>query len=566
MITFKRIRWKNFLSTGNTFTEIQLNKSDTTLILGENGAGKSTLLDALTFVLFNKPYRNINLPQLVCSVNEKDSVVEIEFTDGKAEYKVVRGQAPKLFEIWKDGKLLDQDAKAKDGQRIFEDTVLGMNYKSFCQVVILGSANYIPFMRLTAAERRAVVESILDIGVFSSMNVHLKERISTNKEELQHAESALAVAKERVVLLKKMVEEEKKRSEVDDAWLAEQVDIANKIIETAQQEINTAVLSVEELTEKISDKDRVAKTNEKYTDLKKQIEKRMNTLNKEIAFYQANDSCPTCSQKIAEDFKQGAIEKGKKKSSEMVKAVGELQQEIDIASSRLIDIAKVIDSIRELNALVMKKTNEIESTKKHIKAISEKKIPKKGNAEDDLVNALSSESEAIDEKRELIEEQHYLSLASTLLKDSGIKSRIIKNYVPVINDTINKYLSLMNFFVNFHLDEEFNETIKSRHRDVFTYASFSEGEKKKIDLALLFAWRSIASMKNSITTNLLILDEILDGSLDDQATEAFLDIMANTKGGTNTFVISHKPKEVLQDKFDRCIQFAKKGNFSRAFN
>jgi chromosome segregation ATPase len=310
----------------------------------------------------------------------------------------------------------------------------------------------------------------------------------------------------------------------------------------------------------------VAKTNEKYTDLKKQIEKRMNTLNKEIAFYQANDSCPTCSQKIAEDFKQGAIEKGKKKSSEMVKAVGELQQEIDIASSRLIDIAKVIDSIRELNALVMKKTNEIESTKKHIKAISEKKIPKKGNAEDDLVNALSSESEAIDEKRELIEEQHYLSLASTLLKDSGIKSRIIKNYVPVINDTINKYLSLMNFFVNFHLDEEFNETIKSRHRDVFTYASFSEGEKKKIDLALLFAWRSIASMKNSITTNLLILDEILDGSLDDQATEAFLDIMANTKGGTNTFVISHKPKEVLQDKFDRCIQFAKKGNFSRAFN
>ena len=563
MITFKKIRWKNFLSTGNNFTEIQLDKTDSTLILGENGAGKSTLLDALTFVLFNKPYRNINLPQLVCSVNEKDCLVEIEFSDGKSEYKVVRGQAPKVFDIWKDGKLLDQDSKAKDGQKMFEDLILGMNYKSFCQVVILGSANYVPFMRLTAAERRAVVESILDIGVFSSMNTHLKERISTNKEELQHAESALAVAKERVILLKKMVDDEKKRSQIDDAWIAEQTETANQSIKQAKIDVETALAQVDQLTETISDSSKVLNTHDKYGELKRQIDTKMSALQKEIAFYQTNASCPTCSQKIDDQFKNTTINKGEEKIKEMDKAITDLIREQDIAAARLTEIGKINEEIRKLNALILKKSNEIETTEKHIKTISAKKLTNTSTSEEDLIKAVSNESDAIDEKKDLIEEQHYLSLASTLLKDSGIKSRIIKNYIPVINTTINSYLTQMNFFVNFHLDEEFNETIKSRHRDVFTYASFSEGEKKKIDLALLFAWRSIASIKNSITTNLLILDEILDGSLDDQATDAFLDIMANTKAGTNTFVISHKPKEVLQDKFDRCIQFAKRGNFSR---
>jgi DNA repair exonuclease SbcCD ATPase subunit len=565
MIKFKKIRWKNFLSTGNNFTEIQFDKTDTTLILGENGAGKSTLLDALTFVLFNKPYRNINLPQLVSSVNEKESLVEIEFSDGKADYKVVRGQAPKVFEIWKDGKQLDQDSKSRDGQKMLEETVLGMNYKSFCQVVILGSANYIPFMRLTAAERRAVVESILDIGVFSSMNAHLKERVSANKEELQHADSALAVARERVSVLKRMREDEKKRSEMDEAWETEQVEAANKTIDEAKEIIKKCHDRIEELSSTITDSDKVSTNHGKYCQLKSQIQKKIQSLTKEVSFYEKNDSCPTCSQKIAEEFKQEAIDKGKTKVSEMDKAIADLSKEIDIAEARIENIQVVMMEISDLNSMIVKKTNEVESTEKHIKTITAKKPTKVGNILEDLSAALSSEEEAIENKKDLIEEQHYLSLAGTLLKDSGIKSRIIKNYVPVINDTINKYLGQMNFFVNFHLDEEFNETIKSRHRDVFTYASFSEGEKKKIDLALLFAWRSIASMKNSITTNLLVLDEVLDGSLDDSAIEAFLDIMANSKGGTNTFVISHKPKEVLQDKFDRCIQFAKRGNFSRAF-
>jgi len=563
MIKFKKIRWKNFLSTGNTFTEMQFDKTETTLVLGENGAGKSTLLDALTFVLFNKPYRNINLPQLVSSVNEKDCRVEVEFSDGKAEYKIIRGLAPKVFEIHKDGKLLDQDSKSRDGQKMLEELVLGMNYKSFCQVVILGSANYIPFMRLTAAERRSVVESILDIGVFSSMNTHLKERISNNKEELQHSETALAIKKERVNVLVRMSEEEKRRNEVDSEWEAEQVAAANKTILDAKTDIKNSLAAVQSYMDTVTDSNSIKENFEKYTNIKSQIQKKMTTLRKEIGFYETNDHCPTCTQKIDEQFKTSAIARGNAKSVDMEKAIEDIANEILTSQERIEEIGKVMVLVQQHNTNIVKKTNEIESTEKHIKTLTTKKTVKTVDVEKELSDAMSLQEEAAEEKRDLIEEQHYLSLAGTLLKDSGIKSRIIKNYIPIINDTINKYLTQMNFFVNFNLDEEFNETIKSRHRDIFTYASFSEGEKKKIDLALLFAWRAIASTKNSITTNLLILDEILDGSLDDQATDAFLDIMASTKTGTNTFVISHKPKEVLQDKFDRCIQFVKRGNFSR---
>ena len=563
MIKFKKIRWKNFLSTGNTFTEMQFDKTETTLVLGENGAGKSTLLDALTFVLFNKPYRNINLPQLVSSVNEKDCRVEVEFSDGKAEYTIIRGLAPKVFEIHKDGKLLDQDSKSRDGQKMLEELVLGMNYKSFCQVVILGSANYIPFMRLTAAERRSVVESILDIGVFSSMNTHLKERISNNKEELQHSETALAIKKERVNVLVRMSEEEKRRNEVDSEWEAEQVAAANKTILDAKTDIKNSLAAVQSHMDTVTDSNSIKENFEKYTNIKSQIQKKMTTLRKEIGFYETNDHCPTCTQKIDEQFKTSAIARGNAKSVDMEKAIEDIANEILTSQERIEEIGKVMVLVQQHNTNIVKKTNEIESTEKHIKTLTTKKTVKTVDIEKELSDAMSLQEEAAEEKRDLIEEQHYLSLAGTLLKDSGIKSRIIKNYIPIINDTINKYLTQMNFFVNFNLDEEFNETIKSRHRDIFTYASFSEGEKKKIDLALLFAWRAIASTKNSITTNLLILDEILDGSLDDQATDAFLDIMASTKTGTNTFVISHKPKEVLQDKFDRCIQFVKRGNFSR---
>lgn len=563
MINFKKIRWKNLLSTGNVFTEVSLNKTKTTLMLGENGAGKSTLLDALTFVLFNKPYRTINLPQLVNSVNEKDCVVEIEFKKGDSEYKVIRGQAPKLFEIWEDGKLVNQEAKTKDYQKFLEDQVLGMNYKSFCQVVILGSANYVPFMRLSAADRRSVVEAILDIGVFSLMNVHLKERVGQNREELLQADTALTVARERVSLLRRMVEEGERRSQQNEAWEAQQVAQAKGRIDTAREAIRQANERIAALTASIEGTDGVQASVDKYQSLKTQIGKRANGLKKEIDFYEKNDNCPTCSQPIDSQFKHDCTEKAKKKIDEIEKAIEEIEQEIEKGSETLTRVRACVREISELNTLISKKENEIENAESNIEALGTKKADTNNDKQKELSDAISGEVECVENKKDLVEEQHYLYLAQTILRDSGIKSRIIKNYIPVINEMINKYLTRMNFFVNFHLDEEFNETIKSRHRDVFTYASFSEGEKKRIDLALLFAWRAIAAMKNSIRTNLLILDEVLDGSLDDGSVEAFLDIISHMDADTNSIVISHKPKELLQDKFDQTHHFLKKGNFSR---
>lgn len=562
MIKFKKIRWKNFLSTGNIYNEMQLDKTETTLVLGENGAGKSTMLDALCFVVFNKPYRSVNLPQLVSSVNEKDCIVEIHFTDGSTEYKVIRGQSPKVFEIWSNGKLIDQDSKARDYQRMLEDTILGMNYKSFCQVVILGSANYIPFMRLPAAERRSVVESILDIGVFSTMNAQLKERVSTNKEELQHAVAAVSVARERVSLLGRMVEEEKRRREHDDAWEAEETAKGREEIRILREQSTEYSKEMSDLMDSIADEETARDTKVKFRDIQSQMTKKVSALAKEISFYETNDTCPTCTQRIDQGFRDSAVSKARSRTDDINRALGEVGTHIASTESRLTEIAKTMSRVRELNTAIMRKGNEIDATERRISEIGRKPTVE-STAEKDLADAVAAEEEALDTKHELVEEQHYLSLAATLLKDSGIKSRIIKNYIPVINDTINKYLTKMNFFVAFQLDEEFNETIRSRHRDEFTYASFSEGEKRKIDLALLFAWRKIASMKNSITTNILILDEILDGSLDDQGTDAFLDIVGGLDKDTNTFVISHKPKEVLQEKFDRTVEFVKRGNFSR---
>lgn len=562
MIKFKKIRWKNFLATGNIYTEVQLDKTETTLIIGENGAGKSTILDALCFVLFNKPYRSVNLPQLVSSVNEKDCLVEIHFTDGSSDYKVVRGQSPKVFEIWSGGKLIDQDSKARDYQRMLEENILGMNYRSFCQVVILGSANYIPFMRLPAAERRSVVESILDIGVFSVMNAQLKERISLNKEELQHAETAVSVARERVTLLRRMVEEERRRREQDDAWVTEKVAAAEEEIRRLKDESAAASKEMSDLMDSIADEDSIRRNHAKFREIHSQMERRLTALGKEMSFYEKNDTCPTCTQRIDEGIKSSAIAKAKSKADEIRKAMDDIDGFAETAENRLAEISGVLARTRALNGDIVRNGNEIDSLERHISEISAKPSVESGT-ESDLREAEEAEEEAREAKRELVEDQHYLSLAATLLKDGGIKSRIIRNYIPVINETINDYLVKMNFFVNFQLDGEFNETIKSRHRDEFTYASFSEGEKRKIDLALLFAWRRIAEMKNSITTNLLILDEILDGSLDDQGTEAFLDIIGGLAKGTNAIVISHKPKEILQDKFARTIQFVKRGNFSR---
>ena len=566
MITLKKLRYKNFISTGNTFTEVSLTDTCTTLLSGSNGSGKSTILDALTFSLFGKPYRNVNLAQLTNSVNEKDCVVEIEFSDGKSEYKIVRGQSPKIFQTWKDGKQLDQEANSRDGQKVLEDQILRMNYKTFCQVVILGSANYVPFMRLPAPERRSVVETILDIGVFSIMNSLLKERASQTKEESVQAETHYVVIKERVKNQKKVIGEEEKRCLSDAEWENGEISKTNEAISKNQTEMEGLLARIDSMLESVSDKATTNKQREKILQLKGQIEKKIDSLRKEVKFYEVNDKCPTCTQTIDVTFKNAAIKNKSERVSSLDVGFQEMLAKLKESEDRLDAISDVVLEVASLQSLVQKKTSDIESLTSYISKIRGRggDNSRLHSERESLTKMLSDEEEATSVKRSLVEEQHYIGLAGILLKDGGIKKKIIKHYIPVINRSVNKYLSMMNFFVNFTLDDEFNETIKSRHRDIFTYASFSEGEKRKIDLALLFAWREMAELKNSLSTNLLVLDEVLDGSLDDTSTEAFLDIVNGMRGqGVNVFVISHKSKEVLLDKFDRHIEMTKQGNFSK---
>lgn len=572
MIRFEKLRWKNLLSTGQYFTEIDLTRTDTTLVCGENGAGKSTMLDALCFVLFGKPYRNINLPQLVNSINQRESVVEIEFSIGKDVYKVIRGQAPKLFEVHKNGKMIDQEAKSKDYQRMFEEQILRMNYKSFCQVVILGSANYVPFMRLVAAERRSIVETILDINIFSTMNTMLKGKVSQTREEMVELEGKIAVIKERLSLQRKFMDEKTKdEKDLVEKYEAE-IKEAEDRIEAIKKEMTGHQEHLTEYLEKIDDKPLIEGNKTKLDSLQKQLTSKVKSLNNSIEFYEKNDTCPTCTQSIGAEFKDSAKAALETKRKEVDGALGEIGKQMEKVMSRMDELRETILAMKEIESEINDCKNELSMQNKFIEKtrakLEDSKKPKSDDGKDkeDLAKTLAEEKELVEDRNDLVDTQYYYGVASTLLKDSGIKSRIIKHYIPVINKIINQYLTQMGLFVNFNLDEEFNETILSRHRDSFTYASFSEGEKKKIDLALLFAWRTIAQMKNSVSTNLLILDEVLDGSLDDAACESFLDLLKGLDTDTNVFVISHKPKELLETKFSRILTFVKKNNFSGIAN
>jgi len=570
MIKFKQIRWSNFLSTGQYPTTVDLCAATTTLISGENGAGKSTLLDALTFALFGKPYRNINKPQLVNSVNEKNCLVELNLEIGSDTYLIRRGLEPAVFEIFKNGKLIDQDAKSKDYQKQFEEQVLKMNYKAFCQVVILGSANYVPFMRLTAAERRAVVESILDINIFSVMNGLLKGKLSKLKEELAITDADVNVYREKVRLNLKYLENKGK----DTKHLADQCradihncDLDEEALLKTIKALDTEITGKHEL---ITDSDTVSKSINDLTAIHRQLKGKVKSITNEIDFYNKNDSCPTCSQDINPQFKTEMVENKTKKSREVQEAVTDIEDSMRQANERVEQINKVLGEIRSLETKRSQASASLESTVSSRKKL-EVRLANLENAKQEETDADEKELSVLqdslreleDNRKEMVDDQYYLGMASALLKDSGIKSRIIKHYIPIINQIINRYLNQMGLFVSFNLDEEFNETIKSRHRDIFTYSSFSEGEKRKIDLALLFAWRSIASMKNSLDTNILIMDEVLDGSLDDASVESFLEILRGIGGGTNAFVISHKPKELLESKFTSHLTFIKKNNFSK---
>jgi len=568
MIRFKKLRWRNLLSTGQYFTEVDLAKTDTTLICGENGAGKSTMLDALCFVLFGKPYRNINIPQLVNTINQKDSLVEIDFTIGKDEYKVIRGLSPKIFEVHKNGKLIDQDAKSKDYQRMFEEQILRMTYKSFCQVIILGSANYVPFMRLTAAERRSIVETILDINVFSTMNTLLKGKVSQSREELTEVESKLTVIKERISLQKRYIEDRAKdESDLVEKYRGEIKEAEDKVT-VLEEEITVLREKIELHLGEIEDKDSVEKTKNNLESVQRQLNSKTKSIVGNIKFYEENDSCPTCSQHIKQEFKDSMVTTLNTKKQEVEKAITDISTSLSDNTKRLEKIASTIRVLKITEGAINERKSELSGHRKFIDKTKQKMEESKASKKDDtkeqeaLAVLAKEEEENVTNRKELVDTQHYYGVAATLLKDSGIKSRIIKHYIPIINKVINQYLTQMGLFVNFQLDEEFNETIMSRHRDSFTYASFSEGEKKKIDLALLFAWRTIAQMKNSVSTNLLILDEVLDGSLDDAACESFLDILKGMDENTNVFVISHKPKELLETKFSRILTFVKKNNFS----
>lgn len=568
MIIFKKLRWKNFLSTGNVFTEIDLVKRDTTLVSGENGAGKSTILDALTFSLFGKSFRGINIPQLVNSVNDKDCMVEIEFSIGDKEYYVKRGLKPKIFEVYVDGKLLPQDSKSKDYQRILEERILKMSYKSFCQVVILGSSNYIPFMKLSASDRRSVVENLLDIDVFSVMNSLLKGRVSQCKEEIRTLKSDVELLKDKVVNQKEYIQKIKNRSK-------DTVDKYRKdILETKSQisqiddKISVLVESIDGLIENSQNKKSLQRSLEKHKDLRIQISSKLKKVEDQIEFYSKNDVCPTCDQSIGEDHKKFLLDKSEKEKDPLVGSLQSVEKQINDYIRLVQESEKLIEQCSKMQKSVSELQSSKSAHEKYITTIQKKihdvesETTETTDEESVLKDLIQQGTGKATEHQEKKEEMYQYDIVSVLLKDSGIKAKIIKHYLPIMNKLVNKFLTSMDFFCQFTLDETFNETIKSRHRDEFTYHSFSEGERLRIDLSLLLAWREVARLKNSVNCNLLILDEVFDSSLDGGGTEEFMKLITTMGSRSNIFVISHKSDQLI-DKFSGQIRFLKKNNFSR---
>ncbi|NDB83345.1 MAG: recombinase, partial [Alphaproteobacteria bacterium] len=515
-----------------------------------------------------KPYRNINIPQLANSINEKDCMVEIEFISGGIEYKIRRGLAPKIFEVYKGGKMMDQDAKSKDYQKMLEETILKMNYKSFCQVVILGSTNYVPFMRLPAADRRGIVENLLDINVFSVMNTLLKAKMAQVKTDISDLEHKIELQKEKTIAQKRHIETlASKNKETIDRYQKD-IEESEKHTDELQKEIDEKKKKMEELIN-LSSQINVDKDIEKLTELARNIQSEMKKADKDISFYSTNDHCPSCSQKIDCEHKEKVLLDRNTRKSELQKGFELQQKQMEKLNEKVSEKSALSNKILLEQRMVHEIEGQISASNKYIKKLrsdidSIQSDTKNIDEEQNKLKEMGQVGkELVENKLKLNDDMHHYSLASFLMKDTGIKSKIIKYYLPIMNKIINKYLAQMDFFVQFELSESFEETIKSRHRDIFTYDSFSEGEKRKIDLSLLFAWRAVAQLKNSLNCNLLIFDEVLDGSLDDVATESFLSILKGLDKNTNIFVISHKSKELLQDKFQDHITFVKRNNFSK---
>lgn len=566
-LRFKCIRWKNFLATGNAFTEIDFQAAETTLIIGENGAGKSTLLDALAFVAFGVPFRKINKPQLTNSINLKNCVVELEFASGNKEYKIIRGMRPGIFEIFEDGVLLNQDAAARDYQLYLEESILKLNYKTFTQIVILGSASYKPFMQLTLGQRREIIEDLLDIQIFTVMNAVLKEKLGDTKDALVKAEYDLKLG----ISKTKMQEQYLKTLNNDRLVRADKIDARIKetqaLIGPLQDEIAYQQPLVDAAEAGITDLDATIAEERKLSRELADVLAQSKTLSREIQFYEANDTCPTCKQGIEDHFKHDTVAEKQEQFDLLGKQEVALGLKLKIIAGRQKHIAEIQREVRKINAKINDAAQAIAGHERFIQTLILEKhslTEKVGNLQDekDKLKTMAQEVVGLGKKRaELNEEKQYYEMAAALLKDSGIKTKIIRKFIPVINKLVNKYLQAMDFFVQFTLDEEFNETIKSRHRDSFSYHSFSEGEKQRIDLALLFTWRAIAKLKKSDHTNLLILDEIFDSSLDAAGMEYVMTLLNLLSEDTHVMVISHKP-EALVDKFARTLKFVRKQNYS----
>ena len=567
MIRFKSIRWKNFLSTGNQWTELNFEKNDTTLIIGTNGAGKSTVLDALTFSLFNKPFRKINKPQLVNSTNEKDCRVEIHFEVGTREFKVVRGIKPSIFEIWADGKMMNQDAAAADQQKYLENNILKLNYKSFTQIVILGSAGFTPFMQLSAQNRREVIEDLLDIRIFSSMNSIIKDKIRQNREDVKLLSLKKDNLSDKVDMQKGFIDH--LESEANQEIIKKTLKIDELKLNITQIEDHTKTLTRVEngqrskMEELSFDKTKI----KKLGGLRGKITQKVSTLTKELEFFEGNTVCPTCTQSIEDEFRLNKIADAQSKETELTQGLNDLETAIkqeEERESQWIALSKEVSQlshdISQNNTRISGFQQQIGDLGNEIQTITSQLQNR--NSEHEKLTSLQEQLNTVyDELVKKKEDNQYKDFVYSLLKDGGVKSKIIKKYLPLINKQVNKYLQMMDFYINFTLDEEFNEKVQSPIHQDFSYASFSEGEKMRIDLALLFTWREVAAFKNSTNTNLLIMDEVFDSSLDGFGTYEFLKIIRYVIKGANTFIISHK--DGLQDKFDNVIQFEKVKGFSR---
>ena len=567
MIIFRNVKWKNLLSTGNYFTEIKLDSTPNTLVVGENGSGKSTMLDALCFALFGKPFRSINKPQLVNSINGKDCVVEVSLDTNNKNYRIVRGIKPNVFEIYCNGELINQEAASRDYQELLEKYILKLNYKSFTQIVILGSASFTPFMQLSASDRRAIIEDLLDIQIFSTMNGLVRDKISNNKDLISEKKHEIDLASQKHDMQKKHIEELKQNNDDKVKEYDDEIQLHNDTVSTLLANVGTLSAETEELQFVVANKIETEAKVKKITKLESQIESNLSKFRKDISFFQSHDDCPTCRQAIASSFKEEELKTLDTKVGECEHGLSQLETKLNEEQEKLNDINEKQKLINKKQVEIATYNTTITETNKMIarlrKLVDELKDSK-------VVTDLEEQELSIinvtlkDLKQHLcnlITEKTYYEVASNLLKDTGIKTKIVRQYLPVINKLVNKYLASLDFFVNFNLDESFKETIKSRHRDEFTYNNFSEGEKQRIDMALMLTWRAVAKLKNSSNTNLLILDETFDSSLDTNGTEELMKILQMLEG-VNLFVISHKG-DILQDKFMNVIRFDKEKNFSR---